>query len=360
MKTYLLSFALILLLFPMQGGHAKPGKKQTNDPEANFEQLWQIFNKRYAFFKLRNVDWAQQYKIFRPKVTKDTTEKELFGIFCEMLAPLKDGHVNLKAKGADGFKGKFNAEDTPHFYKEFTSQRLVDELFALSEKNLSQKGFGAAKDDTILFRYAQSDTLGYLRVLEFEGLSKKKADKALDRILDAFDGLDGLIVDIRDNPGGTDAMVYQIAGRFVDKERVGHHRRTKIGPGEEEFSEVKTRMMKPLGKKQFTKPIVLLTNDTSFSAADVFSMVMKELPHVHVIGDHTNGIFSNMFEAKLPNGWKYTFSFQRYYSAAMVCFEAKGIPVHQEALNRKEDLDKGVDPVIRAALEYLAKQTQKK
>ena len=85
-------------------------------------------------------------------------------------------------------------------------------------------------------------------------------------------------------------------------------------------------------------------------------MVMKELPHVRIIGDHTNGIFSNMFEAKLPNGWKYTFSYQRYYSADMVCFEAKGIPVHQEVLNQKTDLAKGVDPVSKAALEDLAKR----
>lgn len=359
MKAYRASLAF-LVLFAVVSLQAKPNKKQSNDPEVNFEDLWQTFNKRYAFFKLRGVDWQKQYKIFRPKVTRETSDKELFETFCTMLAPLKDGHINLKAKGAAGFKGKFNPEDTPDFYKEFPSDRSVKALFALSEKNLAQKGFGAAKDDTMLFRYAQSEKLGYLRVLEFEGLSRKKADAALNRIMDAFDELDGLIVDIRDNPGGTDAMVYQIAGRFVDKERVGHHRRTKTGPGEEEFSEVKTRMLKPLGEKQFTKPVVLLTNDTSFSAADVFSMVMKELPHVHVIGDHTNGIFSNMFEAKLPNGWKYTFSFQRYYSADMVCFEAKGIPVHQEVLNRKDDLDKGLDPVIRSALEHFAKQTKQK
>ena len=353
MKTYLFPCAF-LLLFAGPLLQAKPAKKANNGAEANFEELWQNFNKRYAFFELRGVDWQKQYDTFRPKVTKETSDKELFEIFCAMLAPLKDGHVNLKAKG--NFKGKYNPEDTPHFYKEFPSDRLVDALFTLSEKNLSQKGFGPVRNDTQLFRHAQSESLGYLRVLEFEGLSKKKADASLDRILNGFDGLDGLIVDIRDNPGGTDAMVYQIAGRFVDKERVGHHRRTKKGPAEDDFSPAKTRMLKPLGPKQFTKPVVLLTNDASFSAADVFSMVMKELPHVRIIGDHTNGIFSNMFEAKLQNGWKYTFSFQRYYSAAMVCFEAKGIPVHQEVLNQKADLEKGIDPVIKAALEDLAKR----
>ena len=209
-----------------------------------------------------------------------------------------------------------------------------------------------------MFRHAKSDKLGYLRILEFEGLSKKKTNAALDRIFAGFAGLDGLIIDIRDNPGGTDAMVYLIAGRFADKTRVGHHRRTKKGAGADDFSPVKTKNLEPHGKTQFTKPVALLTNDASFSAADVFAMVMKELPHVRIIGDHTNGIFSNMFEAKLPNGWKYTFSYQRYYSPKMVCFEAKGIPVHEEVLNTKADLKTGIDPVLKAALADLVRRTK--
>ncbi|MFP6899943.1 MAG: S41 family peptidase [Opitutales bacterium] len=355
MKTSHLLYAFILL-FAGALLQSKPSKKENKGPEANFEELWQSFNKRYAFFELRKVDWRKQYETFRPKVTKETTDEELFEILCEMLAPLKDGHVNLKARGS--FKGKFNPEEEPHFYREFSSQRLIDDLFELTEKNLRGNGFGVAENDTILFRHAKSGKLGYLRITEFEGLNKKKADAALDRIFAGFADLDGLVVDIRDNPGGTDAMVYLIAGRFADKERVGHHRRTKKGPGPEEFTPVNTKILKPRGKKQFTKPIALLTNDASFSAADVFSMVMKELPQVRVIGDHTNGIFSNMFETKLANGWKYTFSFQRYYSADMVCFEAKGIPVHQKVLNHKTDLAKGIDPVIKAALEDLARRTK--
>ena len=357
MMTLHKSLAVLLLL---SGGlvlQAKPKKKEvTNDPETNFEELWQTFHKRYAFFELREVDWKKQYETFRPKVTKETTDEELFRILCEMLAPLKDGHVNLKARGA--FKGKFNPEEQPFFYREFSKQDLIDDLFLLTEKNLVEQGFGEAKNETKLFRHAKSKKLGYLRVTEFEGLSKKKANAALDHILEGFKDLEGVIIDVRDNPGGTDAMLYCIAGRFADKERVGHHRRTKKGSGPEEFGPLKTKMLKPLGKTQFTKPVALLTNDASFSAADVFAMVMKELPHVRIIGDHTNGIFSNMFETKLPNGWRYTFSYQRYYSPKMVCFEAKGIPVHEEVPNTKADLETGIDPVLKAALADLATRTK--
>ena len=357
MKYLSATVCLLLFLAGELDLQAKPKRKEiTEDPEANFEELWQTFHKRYAFFELRGVDWKKQYETFRPKVIKTTTDKELFGIICEMLAPLKDGHVNLKARS--GHKGKYNPEDEPHFYREFPSEQLVQELFQLTNKNLRGNGFDKVEDDTKLFRHAKSDKLGYLRILEFEGLSKQKANDALDRIFAGFAGLDGLIIDIRDNPGGTDAMVYLIAGRFADKTRIGHHRRTKKGAGADDFSLVKTRNLEPLGKTQFTKPVVLLTNDASFSAADVFAMVMKELPHVRIIGDHTNGIFSNMFEAKLPNGWRYTFSYQRYYSPKMVCFEAKGIPVHEEVLNTKADLRKGIDPVLQVALANISRRTK--
>jgi len=153
-------------------------------------------------------------------------------------------------------------------------------------------------------------------------------------------------------------MLYCVAGRFADKERVGHHCRTKKDPGSDEFGPLKTKMLKPLGKTQFTKPVVLLTSDASFSTADVFAMVMKELPHIRIIGDHTNGIFSNMFETKLPNGWRYTFTCQRYYSPEMVCFEAKGIPVHDEVPNTKADLETGIDRALEVALTNLAKRTK--
>jgi hypothetical protein len=38
----------------------------------------------------------------------------------------------------------------------------------------------------------------------------------------------------------------------------------------------------------------------------------------------------------------------------MVCFETKGIPVHLKVLNKRTDLEKGIDPLVTKALEMLA------
>jgi hypothetical protein len=67
-------------------------------PEKNFEALWKTFHNRYPFFELRNVDWNKQYEIYRPQVTSETSDEELFDVLRRMLDPLDDGHVELKAK----------------------------------------------------------------------------------------------------------------------------------------------------------------------------------------------------------------------------------------------------------------------
>jgi hypothetical protein len=74
------------------------------DPIKNFEFLWKTFQDRYPFFELRKVDWQQQFEIYRARVTNTTSDDELFEIFCDMLGPLNDGHVELIAKPSG--KGK--------------------------------------------------------------------------------------------------------------------------------------------------------------------------------------------------------------------------------------------------------------
>jgi len=346
MKPRLLVLSISLLF----KGLILSGASKATGPVENFEALWNMFNQRYAFFELRGVDWKAQYEKYRPKVTKNTTDEELYGLMCEMLKPLKDGHVNLKAKSL-GKKNPYNPEETPRFLKEFNNRKLEKQFEQLVSKTLRDNDFGELKDSTDLLLFSRNKSLGYLLITEFEGVRAKKLDEALDKVLALMDGTKGLIIDIRLNPGGTDQCVYQIASRFADKKRVGHHRKTKTGA--DGFSELKTRYLNPHGDT-YLKPIILLTHDASFSGADVFAMVMTELPQVTLVGEPTNGIFSNMLEKKLPNGWKYTLSFQVYYSADMTCYEGKGIPVDIPMKNMRSDLEKGEDPLIIKALKLLS------
>jgi carboxyl-terminal processing protease len=324
------------------------------DPEKNFAILWETFHNRYPFFELRNVDWKKQYDIYRPKVTTETSEDELFDIFCEMLDPLDDGHVELEAKASGNRKRRyFSPEKKPRFHREF-AKREIKQLFKTSEKTLVGHGFGKPTEtEAWMLHYCRSREFGYLRILELEGVKKRSLTAALEKIADDFRALKGMIIDIRDNPGGEDGIAIAIINRFCDRKRVAFRRKTKIGPGKDDFTPLKTWYLEPQGDARFTGPTVLLTCDSVFSGGEAFALAIKQLPYVTIMGDHTNGIFSYQLEKKLPNGWEYSLSYQVYFSADMVCYEGKGVPVDIGLFNKKADIENGIDPLITRALEVL-------
>jgi C-terminal processing protease CtpA/Prc len=208
-----------------------------------------------------------------------------------------------------------------------------------------------------MLHYCRSRTFGYLRILELEDVKKRRLTAALDKIARDFKELDGIVIDIRNNPGGDDSTAITIINRFCDRKRIAFHRKTKIGPGEDDFTALKTWHIEPQGDAQFTGPIVLLTCDSVFSGGEVFALAIRQLPHVTIIGNHTNGIFSYQLEKKLPNGWQYCLSYQKYFSADMVCYEGKGVAVDIKLLNKKADIRDGIDPLITRALKVLRSET---
>lgn len=328
------------------------------DAEKNFEKLWETFYERYPFFDLRKVDWDKQYKTYRPKVTTETTDEELFDILCEMLGPLNDGHVGLTAK-IDGKKRHFNPEKEPKFWQEFTKKE-IKQLFKTAGKTLVSNGFGRPKEtDAWMLQYCRSRSVGYLRILELEDIKKAKLIRALDNISRDFDELKGFVIDLRDCPGGDDSTAITIINRFCDRTRIAFHRTTKLGPGEDNFGPLKTWHIEPQGDVQFTGPIVLLTCDSIFSGGEAFALAIKQLPYVTILGDHTNGIFSYTLDKKLPNGWRYNLSYQKYFSAEMKCYEGVGVPVDIKLLNKKSDIENGIDPLISKALKVLESKNAK-
>jgi Peptidase family S41/Tricorn protease C1 domain len=324
------------------------------DPEKNFEELWKTFNNRYPFFEVRNVDWKKQYETYRARVTSETSDDELFDIFCQMLAPLNDGHVSLIAKTGEDRKRHFTPEKKPRFWREFTSRQQIKQLFQTTGKTLVANGFSQPRQtEAWVLHYARSQAFGYLRILELEGVNRRILTAALDEVGRDFKDLAGVIIDIRDCPGGDDDIAITIINRFCDHRRVAFHRKTKVGPGADDLTPLKTWHIEPEGDARFTGPIVLLTCDSVFSGGEAFALAIKQLPHVTIVGDHTNGIFSYELEKRLPNGWRYSLSYQKYFSADMVCYEGQGVPADIELFNSQSDIEAGTDPLITRAIEVL-------
>ena len=70
-----------------------------NTPEANFESLWKIIDEQYCFLDYKKqeygLDWNQVHETYAKRITPSMGWEALFEVLSEMVAELRDGHVNL-------------------------------------------------------------------------------------------------------------------------------------------------------------------------------------------------------------------------------------------------------------------------
>ncbi|GAA4275102.1 S41 family peptidase [Aquimarina gracilis] len=350
----------LFLLLTLLVVHSSIAQSKIDEPIKNFEKLWSEFNDRYANFELKKVNWNQVYKKYRSLINEKTTNDSLFEVCSLMINELKDDHVNL-IEYKKGKIVKLNENATPtrmleKFPKSKKKSPNITDLIKVTDLTLQEQGFSEFTKEKKIIKYSTSDQYGYIDIRSMQGIGKGKLKSILNDAIKAFENKKGVIVDVRFNGGGDDKFSYEIAGRFTNQTIVGHRKKTRK-KGTEDFTPLKTWYLKPTGDKQFLKPVVLVTSDYSASATDVFALVMKELPNVTIVGDYTRGIFSDMDDFKLPNGWWATLSHQQYFSADMINYEGKGVEPHVEVLNPATDIDNKSDSVMIKALEVLQEKT---
>lgn len=335
-----------------------------------FDHLWHTFNDYYAFFNERNVDWNDQYSVLRPRVSDDLSDEAFLEIIADLLRPLNDGHVGLatendgfafvQPKGSElaiieGFASQSEFDDIGN-YEDALSDRYFEVLLSyLDDSSVKQDG-GVDKD--LVTWGIINEQVGYLQILEMSELAASdeeelKADlAAVDRImplvLSDLQDTDALIIDVRRNGGGTDAVSLAIANYFTDETRLVVSKRARSYLGE---SAELTASISPATQNPFLKPIVILSSPDTGSAAEVFLMAMKALAQVTLMGENSEGIFSDTLVKTLPNDWEVGLSNEVYTDSTGANFEVTGIPVDVpiEAFSI-DALLQGADPVIDAAL----------
>jgi len=349
---------LILLSF---NSLANSQMNEINSPIKNFDQLWKEFDLRYANFALKKIDWDEIYEKYRSQVNENTKNIKLLEICCSMLHELNDGHVMIQPRFEEDDDIECGAPYEFSLDLEFNTSKKFIEFESLIINELTTNGFSEPiktylSEDT-KFQYRLSENFAYLR---FDEMTEKhtfgKFKRTVDHSIEAFQNKKGLIIDLRFNGGGRDYYAYLLARRFIPKGKsVGHYERERI-KGTDSYTAMKYKEFTAAGRYQFTGPIVILTSDFTASACEVFLLVMMDLPNVTIIGDATEGIFSDMYPFKLPNKWIATLSHQQYFSQSKENFEGKGISPDIQMVNSHADLKTKSDPVINAAIEFLREE----
>lgn len=329
-RKYLLS---LLVLLVAGSGCEKVGTQFDNDPKGNFDALWTILDRNYCFFKYKEIDWDEVYRKYSPRIAPDIDNDGLFKLMGMMLAELKDGHVNLSASHNMTRYWEWR-DDYPENFSESIHKEYLGKDYSISS-GLRYKIF--------------EDNIGYIYYGSF---SSMVGEGNLDQVLNRMAICHGLIIDVRNNGGGSLVNVERIAGRFFNERRLIGYISHKTGPSHDDFSELYPKYIESSNRIRYQKPVVVLTNRGCYSATNEFVSVMKYAPNVTVIGDQTGGGSGLPFSSELPNGWSVRFSASPMYNAEKEHIEF-GVEPDIYVSMTDEDMDKNVDTIIEKAKELL-------
>lgn len=186
---------------------------------------------------------------------------------------------------------------------------------------------------------------GYIRILEFENNIYNQFKDEYDK-LNSNNQIKGIIIDVRNNPGGIVSETVKIAdmicaeGKIVETVYRDGSKKVYMSDG-----------------KCAEKPIVVLVNENSASASEILAGAIKDLKQGTVIGNKTFGKGVVQSIVPLDNGGAVSVTTAKYYTASGVEIHGNGIVPNIEVdisdENRGLTVDFGQDEQVKKAIEVL-------
>lgn len=359
----------------------------TFDPEIDFEFFWQSFHEYYVDFSLTGTDWAAVYEEYKPEALLAVNEEALFTVFSKMVAPLQDAHIQItrdsSSNGAEGNEELFSTAAKLTIYDIFVSEyletmQITPPLSSDQEKSLedytdvnteiifesilahapNEEWLNVMANDSIAW-FITADNIGYIVIdsmIDYTDDEEQELDdnieaakSAIDAAIQDLDHVTGLVIDIRLNTGGFGLVSHILGSRFFDQETLVYSQQTRLGAARTPLKHV---TIKPAGTRRYLGPIALLTSNTTASAGETFTLMLRERPNTTLVGEATAGAFSDIFESRVGSNIFFTLSNEVYLSPTGEWFEQKGVPVDipvpfatDEQRQAKQDL--GLETAIK-------------
>jgi len=192
--------------------------------------------------------------------------------------------------------------------------------------------------DEIKIRSVRSrlyDSVGYVRITTFSEQTSPGLQKALDDLqAESSEGLTGLVIDLRNNPGGLLSEAIRVSDAFLEEGEIVSTR----GRGE---SDIQHAYARP-GDISGGLPIVVLINSGSASASEIVAGALKDHRRAIVMGTRSFGKGSVQTITPMPGHGAMRLTTARYFTPSGVSIQAKGIsPDIEVALARIEKLEGG-------------------
>jgi hypothetical protein len=314
-----------------------------SDAVLNFETFWHYLRENYAGGEVRGVDWEAIYRAHRPGITSATTTDELWAAYSAILAPLDDVHVFI-TNGRSGAENRTISSartsglreallvqnpslgEEESYALDAEMQRVLDSYILY---DLLDGRFSTALQDKFRWGWA-AEGIGYLNIAMMMRLFETPATdpeqvrsavhETMERVMADFASADALIIDVRQNRGGSDGVASEIASHFADRPLSRRTRaRTPIG-----YTDWWQTEVQPHGVG-FNKPVYLLVSENTVSAAEMLALYLREYASVTLVGETTRGAFSTILFKRLPDGSSIGIANEQATGITGETIEARGI-----------------------------------
>ncbi len=371
-----------------------------------FEEVWQTINVEYYDSSFHGVDWRKVHERYRPLVEAAASNLEFYRLFEVMLAELRDAHtvfnaprssdeqaaqpigsVGISLQEVEGQTAIVTVEPDsdaaragvrPGMILRAVNGKPVEQLYAEIRSRFAGSSSERAMKNVMHGALLYGGFLGASRTFAIERFDGSLFDVSIThhgassmptaltaRRLPSGDGYikfngwqppldaqfrteleklsdtDGLVIDLRGNGGGQTDVLLNIGSLFF--------------PTEHSFGGFKRRGGKPekivthKPEQLYRGAVVILVDEISASASEVFTVSMQEHARARVIGQQTCGCVLNQWSKNLKGGATLRWSARVYSSPEGRILEGTGVIPDETVALTISDLRQGRDAALELA-----------
>lgn len=314
-----------------------------------------------GFLSALNDPYTVYYNEEETKEIRESTTGEYFGIGAGMTQNLQTGEITVTnvykdspAEEAGLLTGDVLYQVDDHKIQDQDLSEIVSwikgeegsevELYVYrgEERKLHTLTAVRAKIQTQTVEYEQKEeNIGYIRIQEFENVTYEQFKSALETLENQ--GMQGLVIDLRNNPGGNLDTVVETLRQILPEGRIVS---IKDKYGKEDVYDCD-------GKHEFRKPLAVLVNGASASAAEIFAGAVKDHGLGTLVGTTTygKGIVQDLFS--FDDGTMLKVTTAEYFTPSGENIHKKGIRPDVEIEYVYDEENPSYDNQLQKALEIV-------
>ena len=382
-----------------------------------FDDVWETIKDRYYDPRFHGVNWDAQRTTFRAAAARASGASELYDVLRQMIASLKDAHtrvyspdekfdwwnprfvtVGLTVREVQGVPTVIQVDSTSAASK--TDIRPGDTIVSLDDVPVSEfvtqrlKASGLSQDSVaryraiatlfdgpsgssvkvrwstregkqksaVLQRYWNQRHLGFsnqrkgkIAILRLDAFTQSVAYEFSKALPEVLDGAESVILDLRSNGGGDAEAMADIASLFLE-DGINLGKFADRSGASFELQTFSKRLWRTPRLSVTKLPLVVLTSESTSSAAEILVAALQNRGRARVIGTSTCGcVLAIRNRHALPDGGVLDVSEFDYRTATGVRLEGAGVKPDEVSTPTRADVYSRRDVTVELAKSILSK-----